>query len=381
MAPVRRPTCRRSYRAGVGADHDRRTRETGAPVRLGIRTAVLLAVVLGGLAAIGALDPVRLLLPGEQGAGGAVVVEDFGAERIPDGYSYDGQQYYLAARSFPDVEAAGEVVGGPRFRLLRIVLPALASVGGEGTPVVLLLVAWNIVGVAVAVGALADLAQRYGRPPIVGAAAAVALALPLVLTTGECLAFGLGVLALSLADRNRTASAVATLAVAGLTRETALTFGVGVLACWVGRRRWWAVATLPAAAAPLVAWRAYLHATIDDTTDAPLGVLDVLRIVDRPTVDLILTALVVLAGAYATYHWRDVLLVWPVSLAFVGWLLVYEYDTFDWRALPRVSAPLLALGLAAAMSDAAGAARTADADDARREQAVPGPRSSDAGRL
>jgi hypothetical protein len=360
------------YRAGVGVDHDRRLRSTSAPLRLGIRTAVLLAVVLGGLAAIGALDPVQLLLPGEKGAGGALLVEDFGADRIPDGYSYDGQQYYLAARSFPDIDAASEVVGGPRFRLLRILLPALASVGGQGTAVVLLLVAWNIVGVGIAVGALADVAQRYGRPPIVGAAAAVALALPLVLTTGECLAFGLGFLALSFADRNRTGWAVATLAVAGLTRETALTFGVGVLACWFSRRRWRAVASLPAAVAPLVAWRAYLHATIDDRTDAPLGVLDVLRIADRPLVDLVLTTLVVLAGAYAVYHWRDVLLFWPVAVAFLGWLLVYEYDTFDRRALPRVSAPLLALGLAGAMRQLEPSSGSPGVDGAPREQVEPG---------
>lgn len=313
---------------------------------LGVRAALLLAAVLGALVLAGALDPVQLLLPGEKGAGGAVLVEDFGADRIPDGYGYDGQQYYLAARFFPDIDAAGEVVGGPRFRLLRIGLPALASPAGEGTGVVVLLVAWNIVGVGLAVGALADLAQRHGRPVGVGAAAGAALAMPLVLTTAECLAFGLGLLALDLAHRDRTIWALAALAAAGLTRETALTFGAGMVAHWLARHRYGAAAAVPLAAVPLGLWRLHLLDVLPPGPDAPLAFMDLWRLGDRAVVDQVVTAFVLVVGTYGAYHWRDAVLVWPVAVAWLGWFLLYEYDTFDWRALPRVSAPLVAFGLA-----------------------------------
>lgn len=355
----------------MGADHDDAGPYPTAAMRLGLRTVVLLGIAFGGLFATGALDPVELLLPGQKGAGGAVMVEDFGADRIPDGYSYDGQQYYLAARFLPDVEAAGEIVGGPRFRLLRVVLPLLASPGGEGTAVVVLLVAWNVVGIGLAVGSMADLAARHGRPPVVGVAAALGLALPLLLTGGECLAFGLGLFALCLGHRERPVWALATLAVAGLTRETALTFGVGLLAYWVAQRRWTAVASLPLAAVPVALWRGYLHRAVDGP-DAPVALFDFVRIAERPAVDQVLTVVVVLLGAYAVVHWRDAVLLWPVVAGWLAWFLVYEYDTYDWRALPRVSAPLLILGLAGLAADAR--SLLGGRDRPRTEQTIAGRR-------
>ena len=319
-------------------------------VRLGALTSLLLLFTLGGLMVVGAFDPVQMLLPGEKGAGGSVMVEDFGNERIPDGYSYDGQQYYLAARHFPDIEAAGDVMGGPRYRLLRIGLPALASPAGEGTGVVLLLIGWNIVGTGLAVGSLADLARRHGRPARVGAAAGMALALPLLLTTAECLAFGLGFFALALAHRGRLVWALLALAAAGLTRETALTFAAGMLALWVVERRIRAVLALPLAALPLLIWRLHLHRSLPDGEESVLGFFELLDIGHRPVPDQVITVAVLFLGAAAVVHWRDAVIVSPVAFAFLVWFLAYEYNTYDWRALLRVSAPLVALGLAGVAS-------------------------------
>ena len=54
-----------------------------SPLRIGVESAVVGALVLGLLVVGGALDPVGLMFPGQRGNSPEVVVADFGGP-IPD---------------------------------------------------------------------------------------------------------------------------------------------------------------------------------------------------------------------------------------------------------------------------------------------------------
>ena len=107
-----------------------------------------------------------------------------------------------------------------------MLLPLLASPGGTGNSVVILITAWNLLGLGLAAWGLADLARRHGRDPRLGYAATLALAFSMMIGTNEPLAFGLGFAALALYDRGQLVPAAGLLALAGLGRETASGHGL-----------------------------------------------------------------------------------------------------------------------------------------------------------
>jgi hypothetical protein len=336
------------YRAQV-----RRLDTVPAPVRIGLVAASMLAISLTAAFASGAAQPVDLLLAGNRIEARHVLAQDFGARVDRDRSTYDGTYVYLEARYFPDVRAAAKVVPGARYRLMHLLPAALAAVGGSGTPVVLLLALLGVAGVGLAAGALADLAARHGRDPRVGYAAAVSLVLPVLLSTPEPLAFGLAFAGLALADRRRYWPATGLFALAGLARQTSLTLAVvAVCLAWWRRDRTSALAMGVLAVAPTATWWVALHQIIATGDYTPLALLGFRDASGLTGLDVGASVAVLALTLLAIWRWRDVPPLWLVGVAFLAWFLVYDQSTYDWRALPRVSAPSLALGLAALVSRA-----------------------------
>jgi hypothetical protein len=317
------------------------------PVRVALGSVAFVLAILGAILLSGALSPVDLLAPARDGQGGEVMVEDFGPDAIRDGDPFDGQYIYVTARLLPDLDRITEEITESSYRLPRILHPLLASPGGSGNPVVLLLVAWNLVGLGLLTWGMADLLQRYGFPASWAVAAPVASALALLLTTSEPLAFGLGMAGLALADRGRLLPATALFALGGLTRESALTIAVaaGAVLWFEHRRRGGAVAMVVAATVPTAAWWAYVQ-TIADESKVPLQPLGILRIGEQWPPNVIAAVLALVLMAVAVVAWWDVPPFRWLALAFAAWIPVYEDVAFKIVGLPRLSIPSIALGLA-----------------------------------
>lgn len=311
------------------------------PVTIGLVATGFLALMFVLSFLVGGVEPVDLLVAGRQGPSIEVITEDFGRPTNPRP-GYDGQQVYAIARALPDLESARTSLDDPAYRALRIVQPALASPAPDGSPLVLALLAFGIVGVGLAAGALADLAGRHGRDPRIGWLAVPALLLPLLLTTNEALAFGLAFVAVALLDRGKVwwAAAVGVLAV--LTKESAI---VVLLAAALGAapaQRW---RVLPAAVVPAAAlgvWFLVVRSVLPTGDPERFELLALLQLSPGAAVIVVVVMVSGLAGAWL---WRDVPVLWPVSLAFGLWPLVFRPDVLDWLALPRVVAPALVLGL------------------------------------
>lgn len=315
--------------------------------RIGLRTSALLATVLALLLGLGAIEPVELVTPGELGPSAAVIREDFGAGAVPAGETgYDGQQFYAAARFFPDLEAAAPHLDAPRYRLLRITVPAVASIGGEGTAVVLLLLALNVVGTGLACWALATLCGDRGWSPGLGYLAAVPVAFGIIGSTADPISLGLGLAGLVSASRGRHWPAIAWFVAAALTREQVAAMALGAAAGLfvAGQRRWVLMAyALPVAA--VAGWYAALGEIVGGTLPDRF---DVLAMFDTGLEGLLVGTGGLALSLWGAWTWRQVPVVWPVALGFGLWILVYFSGTFDLSALPRTTAPSLVFGLAAA---------------------------------
>jgi hypothetical protein len=139
---------------------------------MALTSAAALGAACAALLATGTRSAASFLDPGGLGPSAAIICRDFGPAAVPAGQTgYDGQRFYAVARFFPDLTRAAHYLDAPHYRLLRIGAPALASVAGRGTALVVALLALNVLGVGLAVGALADLARRHGRPAWIGYAA------------------------------------------------------------------------------------------------------------------------------------------------------------------------------------------------------------------
>jgi hypothetical protein len=296
----------------------------------------------------GALRPVDLITAGSQGPSAAVVREDFGADALPDRTGYDGQQFYAIARDFPDLRAAAANLDAPRYRLLRIVAPALASIGGSGARVVLILTALNVLGTGLACAALAMLCVDRGWSPSLGYVAAIPVVFGVVGCTADPISLGLAFAGMVAAQRRRHAVAIAVLVIAALTREQVAAVSIGAAAgLWLAgdRSRWLPLYALPAVA--VGAWYVALGGIVGGTMPDRFDVLAMFS----TGLDGFLVAAVSLAiSLYGAWAWRSVPAAWPVALGFGLWILVYFHGTFDLAALPRTTAPSLALGLAAILA-------------------------------
>jgi len=313
---------------------------------VGLRTCAIVAVAMGAMLLSGAVDPVDLITPGREGPSAAVIAADFGPDAVPaDRTGYDGQQFYAIARDFPDLEAAAANLDAPRYRLLRIVAPALASVGGKGAPVVLLLAAINVLGTGLACAALALLCADRGWSPSLGYLAALPVIFGIIGSTADPISLGLGLAGVAAAHRHRHGTAIAILVLAALTREQVAAIGLGVGAgLWLAGER---PRILPLYALPVVAvgvWYLVLGSIVGGTLPDRF---DVLAMFSTGLDGLVLGALCLGLSLWGAWAWRSVPAAWPVALGFGLWILVYYKGTFDLAALPRTTAPSLALGLAA----------------------------------
>jgi hypothetical protein len=314
--------------------------------RLGLRAALFVGAILAVIQLSGAVRPVDLLAPGRDGQGAAVMVHDFGVGAVPDRIPFDGQYIYVTARLLPDWDAINDQIYESSYRSVRILHPLLASPAGSGTPLVLALELWNLVGVGLLTAGLADLLARHGHRPGLALLAPVACALSMILTTSEPLAFGLAVLGLAMVDRNRLWWGAGLLALGGLTRESAVTVAVAAaLVLWTAGRRRAAPAVLAAAVAPLVAWWLYVQSTTPPSR-VPLTPFGFVNIGDRWWVDIVATGMALALIAISVVAWWDVPPLRWLTLGFAAWLPLYEEFAFKLVGLPRLSLVSMALGLA-----------------------------------
>lgn len=315
-------------------------------VGVALRAVLLVGVVLAIIQLSGAAQPVDLAGAGQDGDGGRVMVEDFGVENVPDVLPFDGQYLYVTARLLPDWDAINDELVESSFRLVRILHPLLASPGGSGNPVLLLMQAWNLVGLGLLAWALADLLGRYGHRRSWAMAAAPACTVSMLFTTSEPLAFGLAMAGVALADRHRLLGATVLLALGGLTRESALTCAAAVAALlWTRHRRPQAVALFVGAVAPTAGWWAYVQ-SVTPSSRIPLELLGILEIGDQWAVDIVAAVLALILIAVSVAAWWDVPPLRWVTLGFAAWLPIYESFAFRLVGLPRLSMVSIALGIA-----------------------------------
>jgi hypothetical protein len=309
--------------------------------RVGLLSAGFLAGVFALMLLAGGLAPIDLLVAGRAGPSASVITEDFGPPTNPRP-GYDGQQVYAIARALPDLEQAEGDLDAPAYRSLRILHPLLAAPFPSGPAMVVALLGWSIVGVGLAAGAIADLAARHGRDPRIGFAAVPALFLPLMLSTDESLAFGLAFVAVALLDRGRMWGAATVGVLAVLAKEAALLALVMSAAGAAPTHRWRVLPVVAVPTAALGLWYVVVHRLLPGGQPGRFEVLGLLQLSPGAAV---VALLVIASGVAGAWFWRDVGVLWPVSLAFGLWPLVFRPDVLDSLALPRVVAPALVLGL------------------------------------
>lgn len=313
----------------------------------------LLLPFLFGLAA-GTLQPIELMRVGEQSPAAPLAIDQYGPESVSKGDAgYDGAFFWAVADQLPDFDAAARYVDDAPYRFQRILPSAIASLAGGGDRSAISLVLLSLAGAALCTAALADLALRHGRPAWVGFLALIPLAFSLGYSTGEPLAFGLGLLGLCCADRRQHVAAVALITLGALARESVVVFGLGVgLGLLVElmrsrpreNRAYASIALYGLPLAVSLAWAAYLRARFDSVDKSTR--IDVLGILDAGAWGILLGVAIFALGLLGAWRWRDVPVVWGTSLGFATGILLYYGDLFILRALPRVSAPAIALGLA-----------------------------------
>jgi len=316
------------------------------PVGIALRIVLLITAALAALLLSGAIRVVDLITPGALGPSAELIRQDFGPASVPDDETgYDGQQFYAIAREFPDLQAAADHLDAPRYRLLRIGAPAVASMGGSGVPVVLLLAAVNVFGTGLACWALATLCVDRGWSPGLGYVAAVPVTFGIVGSTADPISLGLGLAAVVAASRGRHATAIAVFVLAALTREQVAAMSLGAAAGLfvAGARRWWLVAyAMPVAV--LVGWYLALGGIVGGTLPDRV---DLLAMFSTGAEGLLVGSLALAISMWGAWSWRSVPVAWPTALGFGLWILIYFRGTFDVEALPRTTAPSLALGAAA----------------------------------
>ncbi|OWY62355.1 hypothetical protein B7486_58895, partial [cyanobacterium TDX16] len=244
----------------------------------------------------------------------------------------------------------------PRYRFQRILTPALASVGGDGSGAAIGLLALGCLGVGLGSGAIADLAVRHRRPAWVGLVFFFPVLLAVPWGLSEPLAFGLAMVGVAFADRRQLGWAAAAFTLGALAREPvalmAVACGVGLVLG--GQVRWRSTWPLLVPAVVVAGWMAWL-ATRFPASES-LDRLDPFGLFDGGASVLALVA--VAAGLVAAWTWRDVPAVWPIGLLFAAMTLGYGAELFRLQVVYRAAAPAFALaaaGLLAALVARSGA--------------------------
>jgi hypothetical protein len=206
----------------------------------------------------------------------------YAEERIGDvflraGDGHDGKYFFVQAVDpwvlAPETNAA--VLDRPLYRSQRMLYPLLAGVGGALPPsgIVWGLLVVNLVAFGVGTWATAGIAQQMGMSPWWGLAFGfnVGLLSEMVIDGAGVVATAAAFVAVRLFLKERSAWAIAALAVACLAREAMLIAAVGS-AFWLWRyqgKRNVAIATIAVPTGVIAAWAGYLRLQI--RLDSGLG--------------------------------------------------------------------------------------------------------------
>lgn len=312
---------------------------------VGSVVGAVLVALFGLTLAAGAVQPADMLLPGDLALAAPVIREDFPSKTLPPTGGYDGQQYYAIAAVLPDLDAASQYLDSPRYRLERILAPAVASLAPRGTATLLALLGLNILGAALACGALAELCAASGLWPGLGALALIPLTVALFTTTIDPLAVGLAFVGLALVERRSWRAAAVCFALAALTREAVAVYVVAVaLVVAIQHRSWRAGTVLVASVTPLALWHAYLAQRIGGTFQSKTGLL---AVASAPWTDIAVTAGCVTLCLIGACAWRARPAIAAVAVVSAAQVPFLAADILDWAALPRVTALGVALGVVA----------------------------------
>jgi len=230
-------------------------------VRSSANRILLLAVVgaiLGATLCLidlaGTRDTLGGLVTAKEGRWEAdVVLADLPDEPRDSGGSHDGGFFYVIARDPFDLDLMETSLDFPRYRVQRILYPALAWAAhptGGGPSLVWTMFAVNVVGLVLGGFATGRLSTALGGPAwpavIFGPMMGSIVSLRLSVSDSLVLAFAISALALSILSRHRWAIVAAVAAV--LTKETSVLIFVG-FALWRRDRHGVALFAVPLAIA------------------------------------------------------------------------------------------------------------------------------------
>jgi hypothetical protein len=220
--------------------------ETSTSLRR-LRSDVLLFAATAVLAALPTVaflvqqhgDVSALLRIGTKAAARSFVERDFAHPVLTPGYGHDGQQFYVIARTFPDLQRADGHVDRLAYRARRIVFPLLVAPLPAGPPTAWAMLAVNLAAIGFAGVGIGRLAARAGLSPLVGLAAGVtpALFMSARASLGDALAFSLAIWGVAL-WRTHVGWAALLFTLAALTREHTLVVpaACAVVGLWERRR-------------------------------------------------------------------------------------------------------------------------------------------------
>jgi hypothetical protein len=316
-------------------------------------------------------DPTALLRVGERSASRSYVEHDLPDPVLTAGFGHDGQQFYVIARAFPDLQSADGHVDRLRYRARRVLYPALVAPFPAGEPTIWAMLAVNALAVGAAGIAMSRLATRVNAPWWIGVT--VALSPALLISTraslADALAFALALWGVVLWRRHLW-WAVGLFVLAALARETSL---VVPLACLlVGRRPRERLAMLVPFAV-YGAWTLTVTAWLDPSdagSSSPLG--DATRQLALPFEAFtqlgwsrtVLLGLALLAGSLvAAWQLRGVLpevAIWLVAdaILLVTAAVGVAEDTLNLTRLTPLAVPAIALAIALRVAPEGGTAGT-----------------------
>lgn len=168
-------------------------------------------------------DPTSLLRVGDRSASRSFVEQDISDPVMVSGYGHDGQQFYVIARTFPDMQNADGHVDRLKYRARRVLFPAIVSPLPAGDATVWGMLAVNLAAIGAASVAVSRLARRISAPWWIGISVGLspALIISARASLADALAFALAVWGAVL-WRKHLWWAVALFTLAALARETSL---------------------------------------------------------------------------------------------------------------------------------------------------------------
>ena len=168
-------------------------------------------------------DPSALLRIGDRSASRSFVEQSLPDPVLVAGFGHDGQQFYVIARTFPNMQDADGHVDRLKYRARRVLFPALVSPFPAGDATVWAMLGVNLIAIGAAGIAVSRLAKKVAAPWWIGMTVGLspALIISARASLADALAFGLAVWGAVL-WRKHLWWAVALFTLAAFARETSL---------------------------------------------------------------------------------------------------------------------------------------------------------------